>query len=78
MSSEEGKEQVDELELYRILGRMFIGHSLDDVKKLAKALDITFRISCLDGKTFILTRDFRPERINLIVMDNEVKETHNG
>lgn len=68
----------DDMELYRILGRMFIGHPLDDVKKLAKALGVTVRLDCVDGKNFILTTDYRPERINLIVVDGVVKETSNG
>lgn len=54
------------------------GFPLDEVKKILTEQGISFRFSEQDGQYFILTRDFKVNRINLYVKNGIVYRISKG
>lgn len=50
----------------------YIGLTVNAAKELALKEKRRFRISNLDGQPMILTKDFRPRRVNATVVNNHV------
>lgn len=61
-----------------LLDPLIIGHSLEGVKQSLETSQILYRVSRIDGKGCILTRDYVPWRLNLIVENGIVVEVERG
>lgn len=56
----------------------FINKSLNTVIEQLKELQISYRIAMQDGIPNVLTRDYKPERLNLYVEKDIVVNINNG
>ena len=54
------------------------GLTLEDAKKKATNEGFTTRISEIDGRSLMLTMDFKSDRINFRVRDNKIVEAYTG
>lgn len=43
-----------------------------------KELGYSFRITHIDGNACVVTRDFKPTRFNLTIVNNVITECHGG
>lgn len=55
-----------------------VGMLYEDVKAMYDDNNISHRIVQKDGKHYIVTRDFKPERRNLVVNDDVVASVSRG
>ena len=56
----------------------FINKSLNSVIEKLQQLNISYRIAMTDGIPHILTRDYKPERLNLYIEKGIVVNIQNG
>jgi hypothetical protein len=54
------------------------GLTLEDAKKKATNEGFATRISEIDGRSLMLTMDFKSDRINFRVRDNKIVEAYTG
>jgi hypothetical protein len=47
-----------------------VGMSFEDAKRYLKQSGVQYRVKCVNGSYNILTRDYKPDRINLTIKDN--------
>lgn len=57
---------------------LIIGEPLEGVKQSLETSQILFRVSKIDGKACVLTRDYNPHRVNLVVENGIVIEVNRG
>lgn len=55
-----------------------IGKSLEEVEKILTESNIRYRLARINGKAQIVTRDYRPDRINLEIKQDIVVEYSKG
>jgi len=56
----------------------YIGLTKEAALTKAKALGVRARIVEEDGKSFPVTKDYRPERVNFTINDGKVTKLHKG
>ena len=56
----------------------FIGMVLEDAKKLCDEQKLSYRVVRIDGKSFIMTQDMRPNRHNFTVEQNKIVNVSMG
>lgn len=57
---------------------LIVGEPLEGVKQSLETSQIRYRVSKIDGKACILTRDYDPQRVNLVVENGIVIEVNRG
>jgi len=55
-----------------------VGMSFDKCEPVLKSLEIPYRIVERDGVGMMKTADVRPERINIVLENETIKETYMG
>ncbi len=61
-----------------ITEKEWLGLSLDEAIKKAKGINYTTRIVEEDGKSFMVTMDFKSDRVNLRLLNNKVIGVYTG
>lgn len=57
---------------------LFLGEDKEDVIELLSNMDLEWRIIEEDNKPYIVTRDYKPERLNFTIKDNVIIEISYG
>lgn len=55
------------LDEHEMISRVIIGQQIEDVIDTLSNRGYDYRTECADGKSFMLTQDIRPDRINLTI-----------
>jgi hypothetical protein len=58
--------------------KKYLGLEEETARRLAETAGHRFRVARREGKALILTRDFKPDRINVCVEEGKVVEVHFG
>lgn len=58
--------------------REYVGKTLQEAKEYAEKGGFTIRIVEEDGKTFMLTHDFKTNRLNFRLRNNKVTDVFGG
>lgn len=58
--------------------REYVGKTLQEAKEYAESGGFTIRIVEEDGKAFMVTRDFKTNRLNLRLRNNKVTDVFGG
>lgn len=64
-------KDIDYNRVARVIAAMIEGEPYEDVEYVLSVVQQTRRVVSKDGKPYVVTRDFRPDRINISI-DNGI------
>jgi hypothetical protein len=62
---------------YVVDNNQLIGKTLEEGKAYAESIGCTLRVTKKDGEGMMVTMDFRPNRINVAIVNNIITEVLN-